>query len=64
MELCHRIDPYIPVGEVGAAPRPDLDALALLASDDAETVMPDLVQPVGPGAKGADALESRQRRCP
>jgi hypothetical protein len=42
------------IGEVGAASAPELDALALLASENAETVVLDLVQPAGSGRRSID----------
>jgi hypothetical protein len=52
IETANRLgDRRKPVGEVRAAAAPDLDALALLAGEDAETVMLDLVQPARSGGR-------------
>jgi hypothetical protein len=42
------------IREVGAASAPDLDALALLQGEDAETVVLDLVPPAGSGGRAID----------
>jgi len=43
-----------PIGEVRAASAPDLDALDLLAGEDAKTVMLDLMQPSGSDGRPID----------
>jgi hypothetical protein len=43
-----------PIGEVRAAPTPDLRALVQLADKDAEAVMLDFVQPTGSGGGTVD----------
>jgi hypothetical protein len=45
------LDPGKAIGEVGAAPGPDVDALALFAGKDAEAVVFYFVQPAGFGGR-------------
>jgi hypothetical protein len=54
-EAANRLgDPLKTIREVRASPAPEKDAYALLASQDAESVVLDLVQPVGASGRAID----------
>jgi hypothetical protein len=59
-----RGDPWESISEVRTAPAPNLDALALFAGEDAETVMLDFVQPAGPAGGRSASVGSHGRMKP